>query len=339
MGRYLVRAKRGTPSLPRGRSSLAWVTAAHFTHATAALARTFASPEFVNVRFPVTLPTEDIVAGLNETQPDFLFAYPSALHVLALRGPRRAPADRPAPRPEPRRAAAARDSRGGRGGLGGAVSGTCGGHRRAASSGSACDESRMHLSEDLVIVEPVDEDGRPVAPGERSAKVYLTNLFNRALPLIRYEITDEVTIRPSRARAGRLTGAWRTSRAGSTTCSCTTAGGSIRTCSVPCSVAMPAWSSTRCARRRRGAQIAVRCGAPVDLERLGAEISDATAARSACPIRSSTSRRWSGWSATRGRPSSGASCPSATVCAISPSRCCRSPASRRAARQTGPDGG
>ena len=33
-----------------------------------------------------------------------------------------------------------------------------------------------------------------MAPGERSAKVYLTNLFNRALPLIRYEITDEVTI-------------------------------------------------------------------------------------------------------------------------------------------------
>ena len=52
----------------------------------------------------------------------------------------------------------------------------------------------MHLSEDLVIVEPVDEQGRPVAPGDRAAKVYLTNLFNRVLPLIRYEITDEVTI-------------------------------------------------------------------------------------------------------------------------------------------------
>ena len=36
--------------------------------------------------------------------------------------------------------------------------------------------------------------GGPCAPGERSAKVYLTNLFNRVLPLIRYEITDEVTI-------------------------------------------------------------------------------------------------------------------------------------------------
>ena len=60
--------------------------------------------------------------------------------------------------------------------------------------GIPCELARSHLSEDLVIVEPVDEDGLPVAPGERSAKVYLTNLFNRALPLIRYEITDEVTI-------------------------------------------------------------------------------------------------------------------------------------------------
>jgi phenylacetate-coenzyme A ligase PaaK-like adenylate-forming protein len=60
--------------------------------------------------------------------------------------------------------------------------------------GIPCQLARSHLSEDLVIVEPVDEDGLPVAPGERSAKVYLTNLFNRALPLIRYEITDEVTI-------------------------------------------------------------------------------------------------------------------------------------------------
>ena len=31
--------------------------------------------------------------------------------------------------------------------------------------GIPCDHSRSHLSEDLLIVEPVDEEGRPVAPG------------------------------------------------------------------------------------------------------------------------------------------------------------------------------
>lgn len=57
-------------------------------------------------------------------------------------------------------------------------------------------------ADDLLIVEPVAEDGQPVAPGKRSAKLYLTNLFNRALPLIRYEITDEVRILTERCPCG-----------------------------------------------------------------------------------------------------------------------------------------
>ena len=61
--------------------------------------------------------------------------------------------------------------------------------------GIACGEGPgLHLAEDLCIIEPVDAAGRPVAPGERSAKIYLTNLYNHTLPLIRYEITDEVTL-------------------------------------------------------------------------------------------------------------------------------------------------
>ena len=38
----------------------------------------------------------------------------------------------------------------------------------------------MHLSDDLVIVEPVDANGDPVPSGVRSHKVYVTNLFNPA---------------------------------------------------------------------------------------------------------------------------------------------------------------
>jgi phenylacetate-coenzyme A ligase PaaK-like adenylate-forming protein len=52
----------------------------------------------------------------------------------------------------------------------------------------------MHLSDDLMIIEPVDEHNRPVPPGVRSAKVLLTVLYNTTLPLIRYELTDEVTV-------------------------------------------------------------------------------------------------------------------------------------------------
>lgn len=52
----------------------------------------------------------------------------------------------------------------------------------------------MHLSEDVAIFEPVDGDGRPVPPGTRATKMYITKLYNHVQPLIRYELTDEVTL-------------------------------------------------------------------------------------------------------------------------------------------------
>ncbi|MBV9335353.1 MAG: hypothetical protein JO243_05600, partial [Solirubrobacterales bacterium] len=81
--RYLLRAKWTDPELASRPMVWGWVMAAHFTHATAALSRTFASSDSINLRFPVTLPTERIVAGLNEAQPDILVGYASALHVLS----------------------------------------------------------------------------------------------------------------------------------------------------------------------------------------------------------------------------------------------------------------
>jgi phenylacetate-coenzyme A ligase PaaK-like adenylate-forming protein len=169
--------------------------AAHFTHATAALSRTFASSDSVNLRFPVTLPTERIVAGLNEAQPDILVGYASALHVLS------AEADAGRLRIAPRtvlssaepllpeiRAAAERAWN--------VRVGNVWGTSEGGGTAIPCDHASSHLGEDLMIVEPVDEHGRPVAPGEPSAKVYLTNLYNHAMPLIRYEITDEITVLP-----------------------------------------------------------------------------------------------------------------------------------------------
>lgn len=52
----------------------------------------------------------------------------------------------------------------------------------------------MHLFEDLVITEVVDEQHRPVPPGTFGAKVLVTVLFSRTLPLIRYEMTDSVRL-------------------------------------------------------------------------------------------------------------------------------------------------
>src|SRR5262249_2790241 len=51
-----------------------------------------------------------------------------------------------------------------------------------------------HLPDDLCMFEPVGADGGPVPPGVPSQRVYVTNLYNHALPLIRFEVTDEVTV-------------------------------------------------------------------------------------------------------------------------------------------------
>ncbi len=53
---------------------------------------------------------------------------------------------------------------------------------------------RMHFLEDLVIAEIVDEQYRPVPPGEYGSKVLITTLFSRTQPLIRYELNDSVRI-------------------------------------------------------------------------------------------------------------------------------------------------
>jgi putative adenylate-forming enzyme len=52
----------------------------------------------------------------------------------------------------------------------------------------------MHLFEDLLIAEVVDERYRPVPPGEYGAKLLITSLFSHTQPLIRCELGDRVRL-------------------------------------------------------------------------------------------------------------------------------------------------
>ena len=55
----------------------------------------------------------------------------------------------------------------------------------------------LRIFEDLVWIEVVDEQNRPVPAGTPGYKVLLTNLVNYAKPLIRYELTDAITLAPN----------------------------------------------------------------------------------------------------------------------------------------------
>jgi phenylacetate-coenzyme A ligase PaaK-like adenylate-forming protein len=55
-------------------------------------------------------------------------------------------------------------------------------------------QAGLHLWEDLTLVEVTDARDRPVPPGVPGHKVLVTNLVNRTQPLIRYELSDSVTL-------------------------------------------------------------------------------------------------------------------------------------------------
>jgi phenylacetate-CoA ligase len=61
----------------------------------------------------------------------------------------------------------------------------------------------LHVCEDLLVLEVVDEEARPVPAGTPGYKVLVTSLVNRALPLIRYEISDSVTLADGPDPSGR----------------------------------------------------------------------------------------------------------------------------------------
>ena len=68
-----------------------------------------------------------------------------------------------------------------------------------------CSEGHLHINEDWVIVEPVDQNNRPVGYGVLSDKVLVTNLANYIQPFIRYELTDRVIIHNEKCRCGKNT--------------------------------------------------------------------------------------------------------------------------------------
>jgi len=170
------------------------IAAQHPAHMSAALDETFAGSAAEVRSFPVTLPVAEIVAGLNQWQPAMLLGYPTALALLAAEAragrlrivPRRGIASSEPLLPETRQALEQA--------FGAPVANMYGTSEAGPMAVGCWRGTGMHLCDDLVIVEPADQDGRPVPPGTASARVYVTAPANPVLPLIRFELTDQVTV-------------------------------------------------------------------------------------------------------------------------------------------------
>ena len=206
LARPLAARLHATGGPPPGGLRIAMLAAASAIHPTGAASAQTAGPRPMPFRFlpvPVTLPLPEIVQRLNDNQPHGLFGYPSTLASLAAE--QRAGRLRISPRAinctgetlTPHTRAAITDA-----------FNTPVIDSFASTEGltgtSAPDESILQFNSDMCIAEPVDEHNQPVPPGHPSHKVLITNLYNLAQPLIRYQLDDIFTAEPPTPQRGHL---------------------------------------------------------------------------------------------------------------------------------------
>ena len=60
----------------------------------------------------------------------------------------------------------------------------------------------LHVCEDEVVLERVDDSGTPVAADAPAARTLATGLANRTFPFIRYDLGDQVALLPGRCACG-----------------------------------------------------------------------------------------------------------------------------------------
>lgn len=177
---------------PAARSKPALLAAPGPWSMTVYIQKSMAAQGGAGVRFSVADPLSATVQRLNEAQPTVIMAYPSVVRMLAgeqtrghlhiapravvcssesLTGSTRKQIEE-AWHIQPHNLYATTE--------GGLLAAECAHHQG------------LHIFEDLVLLEVVDRNNRPVPAGNPGDKVLLTVLFGRTMPLIRYELTDSV---------------------------------------------------------------------------------------------------------------------------------------------------
>jgi phenylacetate-coenzyme A ligase PaaK-like adenylate-forming protein len=150
---------------------------------------------------PVTLPVPEIVSQLNALQPAMLSGYASALGLLAqeqLEGrlnihPAIVISSAEPLTPEIRAYISEAFGVPPRNNYGCSEGGVM---------GYECRRGNMHLNADWIIFEPVDAQYNPLPAGSTSDRLLITNLANRIMPIIRYELGDRIAISPKPCGCG-----------------------------------------------------------------------------------------------------------------------------------------
>jgi len=184
-----------------GRAALVAATGEHFASIASWQRASQSNPLMTARGFSILDPLPKLVRELNGYQPAFLASYPTMLALLA----EEQEAGRLKIRPvrlwsggeclAPEAAAAIE------GAFGCALTNEYGASE-CMSIAYGCREGWLHVNADWVMLEPVDSDFNPTAPGTASHSVLLTNLANRVQPIIRYNRGDSVIAKPGPCACG-----------------------------------------------------------------------------------------------------------------------------------------
>lgn len=175
----------------RKMATVASISPWHISSQVSATVQTWWTP---SIRIAASEPLEHIVQRLNDWQPCILIAYASMARILAeeqLAGRLRIQPEKTFTSSEVltdetrRRVKAA---------WGDEPYNQYGATETADIAAEYQPCRRMHLFEDLLLAEVVDEHYHPVPPGVYGAKLLITTFFSRTQPLIRYELNDSVRL-------------------------------------------------------------------------------------------------------------------------------------------------
>jgi phenylacetate-CoA ligase len=189
------------PRLPRRR--LAAIVADQPLHGNGRVNRSIDIGVHRLLRLDARNPIGDLVGGLNDFQPEGLFTYPSTAGLLAERqlagdltiGPHWILTGGEVLSDDIKKRIAAAFDR---------APFDAYGTTEVGPVAVECDRhAGLHVFEDQVQIEIVDDEYWPVPAGRPGTRLLVTNLVNRTQPLIRYELNDLVTASPEPCPCGR----------------------------------------------------------------------------------------------------------------------------------------
>jgi len=197
-GRYM----QVTPRLPN-RLKMTMIGAHHPRHGTSRVPESADFGLAVIQRLAVETPLKKLVVDLNDFQPEVLTSYPSIISMLAIE--QQEGRLRISPRVVVTTAEICTDD------MKHKIREAWGiepfnsyAMTEAPFLGTTCMHNNgIHVFEDLIILENVDENNRPVPDGVLGHKVLITNLFSYTQPILRYEITDMIEMSPEPCPCGR----------------------------------------------------------------------------------------------------------------------------------------